>query len=238
MIARFRRLAALPIAYAIFSLNICFPAPSTPDTGDSLNQRYFEKLYKDFFESYRLGAGDEIAIRILHQPDYTLEKVRISPAGRIYHPLIGNFMVAGQSISQVEQELTVAFREYLKDPKVSIEINEAVSSKIAVIGAVQHPGIITLNTPMTFLDAIDAAGGFTDLGRKTNVTLVRRSGGGALSTLEVNVKRILGGKAKVEENVVVRAGDTIVVNENFRRVFMDISTVTGFGTLVTFLAGR
>jgi protein involved in polysaccharide export with SLBB domain len=238
MIWKFRRLIALPAAYAILSVNICFPASSMPDAGDSINQLYFERLYKVFFESYRLGAGDEIAIRILHQPDYTLDKVRVSPAGRIYHPLIGNFVVAGQSIDQVEQKLTAAFREYLKDPKVSIEINEAVSSKIAVIGAVQHPGIIALNTPMTFLDAIDAAGGFTDLGRRTNVTLVRRAGSGALSTSEVNVKRILGGKAKPEENLVVRAGDTIVVNENFRRVFMDISTVTGFGTLVTFLAGR
>src|SRR5437867_1903855 len=51
---------------------------------------YFTNIYRAFFETYRVGPEDEIAIRVVGQPDYTLEKAQVSPFGRIYHPLLGD----------------------------------------------------------------------------------------------------------------------------------------------------
>src|SRR5262249_16992674 len=55
------------------------PAPAAgQDTGDD---RLFKDIYQEFYDTYRLGPTDEIAIRVVGQPDYTLERVKVSPTG-------------------------------------------------------------------------------------------------------------------------------------------------------------
>ena len=71
---------------------------------------YFKTIYRDFYNTYKLGPADQIAVRVLGQPDYTLEKVQVSPVGRIYHPLVGDVDVAGLTISRVTEKLTIATR--------------------------------------------------------------------------------------------------------------------------------
>src|SRR5215470_8621324 len=62
----------------------------TPDAGQiSGDDQFFKGIYQEFYDTYRLGPADEIAIRVAGQPDYTLEKAKVSPTGNIYHPLLG-----------------------------------------------------------------------------------------------------------------------------------------------------
>jgi protein involved in polysaccharide export with SLBB domain len=196
---------------------------------------YFEALYTRFYESYRLGAGDDIAVRVLRQPDYTLEKVHVSPVGRIYHPLVGDVFVAGLTINEAAAKLTVALGEFLKSPTVSVALIDAASAKIAVIGEVARPGIQVLNSPMRVLDAINAAGGVTEFGRRTNITLVRQAAGGTLTTREINVKQILQGRASADQNALMNPGDTLVVHSNAKKAFQYLTSWAGFATFAAFL---
>src|SRR5262245_62754906 len=69
---------------------------ATPDAGQvSEDDQFFKDIYQEFYDTYRLGPADEIAIRVTGQPDYTLERVKVSPTGNIYHPLLGSVEVAG-----------------------------------------------------------------------------------------------------------------------------------------------
>jgi len=196
---------------------------------------YFEAIYRDFYNNYRLGPGDEIAVHVVGQPDYSLDHVKISPTGRIYHPLVGDIRVRGFTVDQFTLKLTSDFSEYLVNPKVSVELLAAQSAKIGVLGEVARPGIVVLTEPMTVLGAISASGGVADTGNKSEVTLLRQNNDGRLRTVTVNLKRILEGKADPDENLKLRAGDTLIVHSNLKKKFTNIAAVAGFTQFLAFV---
>lgn len=210
------------------------PAAATNDAADP----YFKNIYRDFYSSYKLGPADEVAIRIVGQPDYTLEKAQVSPVGRLYHPLIGDVDVAGLTVTQLTEKLTLEFSQYIREPRVSVSLITANSSMIGVLGDVSRPGIVVMSRPMTVLDAISASGGVSDLGSQSNITLVRRAGDGNMRTMKVNLKRVLEGKAGSEENVALQAGDTLIVHGNVKKKIGFITSMMGFGRFVDFLVRR
>jgi polysaccharide biosynthesis/export protein len=193
-------------------------------------------IMRKFRETYRLGPDDELAVRVLKQPDYSIERTKVSPVGSIYHQLLGEIQVAGLTVEQLKKHLTAELSEYVIDPVVYIELLTASSAKIGVIGEVSRPGIIVMTRPMRLLDAINEAGGITDLGKKSSVTVLRQPPDGNQQLIEVNVKRILQAKATPEENIALQAGDTVIVNGNTMKTLTKISAVTGFASLLSFIA--
>jgi polysaccharide biosynthesis/export protein len=198
---------------------------------------YFKNLYREFYDTYRLGPGDEIAIRVTGQPDYTVERAKVSPTGRVYHPLLGDLEVAGMTIPRVIEQLTKEMSEYLINPRVSAALLEANSAKIGVLGDVIHPGILIMNKPMTVLEALTASGGVSDTGDKSGVVVLRQTRDGRAQTFKVNVKRILQGKAGEEENIPLHAGDTVIVNGNVKKKMAYILSLAGFGSFLSFISG-
>jgi protein involved in polysaccharide export with SLBB domain len=199
---------------------------------------YFRTIYRDFYNTYKLGPSDEIAVRVLGQPDYSLEKAQVSPVGRIYHPLVGDVDVAGLTIARVTEKLTIQLGEFIREPKVSVSLIEANSAKIGVLGDVNHPGIVLMSRPMSVLDVIASAGGVSDLGSKSDVVILRQTGNGGARTMKVNVKRIMEGKAGPEENLIIQAGDTVIVNGNFKKKLSTITSLAGFGSFVRLVSGN
>ncbi len=199
---------------------------------------YFKDIYSHFYTSYKLGPADEVAIRIVGQPDYTIEKAQVSPMGRLYHPLVGDINVAGLTLDQATERLTIEFSQYIREPRVSLSLIAANSSLVGVLGDVARPGILVMSRPMTLLDAISASGGVTDLGSQSNITLVRRAIDGSMRTSKVNIKRVLEGKGTAEDNVTLQAGDTLIVHGNTKKkIGMALSTF-GFGRFLDFLVRR
>jgi polysaccharide export outer membrane protein len=205
----------------------------------SENDQLFKGIYQEFYDTYRLGPADEIAIRVIGQPDYTVERAKVSPTGSVYHPLLGDVEVVGLTIPQLIERLTKDLSEYLINPKVSAALVEANSAKIGVLGDVIHPGILVMSKPMSVLEAISASGGIADTGDKSGVIVLRQLRDGRAQTLKVNVKRILEGKAETDENIVLQAGDTVIVNGNTKKKMSYILSLAGFGSFVSFVsAGR
>ena len=213
------------------------PSKSTSVESESVDP-FFRKVYRDFYDTYRLGPDDQLSVRVFGQPDYSLDKVKISPVGRIYHPLLGDVEVAGLTVDRLTEKLTVDLSQFILNPKVSISLIEANSAKIGVLGDVLHPGIVVMTRPMTVLDALSASGGVSDFGSKTNVTILRQAGYERSQMLKVNVKKILEGKADAEENLRLQAGDTVIVHGNLKKKLSTITSLLGFGHFVAFVAGR
>src|SRR5215831_12844134 len=189
----------LAVALIVPALAICCPQvfaqtqaaaagrPSGADAGQASDEdNFFKDIYREFYETYRLGPADEIAIRVTGQPDYTLERVKVSPTGSVYHPLLGDVEVAGLTVPQLIKRLTKDLSEYLIDPKVSASLLEANSAKIGVLGDVLHPGILVLSKPMSVLEAITASGGVADTGDKSGVIVLRQTRDGRAQTFKVN----------------------------------------------------
>lgn len=210
-------------------------SPATAASQDPVDDRLFKDIYQEFYDTYRLGPADEIAIRVVGQPDYSLERVKVSPTGSVYHPLLGDLGVAGLTVSQLIERLTKELSEYLINPKVSVALIEAGSAKIGVLGDVVHPGIVVMSRPMNVLDAIAASGGFTDAGSKSDVTVLRQMRDGSAQTLKVNVKLILEGKAKPEDNIALQAGDLVLINGNLKKKVNTVLSLAGFGSFLSFI---
>lgn len=202
--------------------------------GGEAGDGVFVPIYRNFYDTYRLGPGDMLALRVARQPDYTVEHAKVSPVGRVYHPLLGDVEVAGLTVEQVLERFTKDLGEYLLNPKVSVELLEANSAKIGVLGEVRAPGIIVMARPMTVMDAVAAAGGFAYTGSKSNVTLLRPAGGRLVET-RINIKRILEGKSSLDENLTLQAGDTLIVRGNAQKAIAEVMSLVGFSQFLAFL---
>src|SRR6185436_1321177 len=158
-----------------------------------------------------------------------------SALGRIYHPLLGDIDVAGMTIPELSEKLTTEFREYFKSPRISVDLVEANSAKVGVLGEVNKPGIVVMSHPMTVLDVIAESGGFNDFGSRSDVTVLRQASDGQLRTIEIDVKRLMEGKANTATNIPVYAGDTIVVHSNKKKALQTIGSIAGIGTFLSYV---
>ncbi|HZX48070.1 MAG TPA: polysaccharide biosynthesis/export family protein [Nitrospirota bacterium] len=173
-----------------------------------------------------LGTGDEIEINVYRHDDLN-KKVRIPPDGIITLPLIGEVQTKELGIRQLRQKITEGFSVYLVDPQVSVEVTAFKGQKIFVLGEVHNPGVYQMDPPMTILEAISRAGGFTPNGKDESVMLVR----GGLEKPElraVDLKKALK-KGDLTQNVPLQRGDVVYVPRTFisnvERAFMHIENI-------------
>lgn len=205
-----------------------------PAQAEASEEQMYQNVYRKFHENYKLGPNDELAIRVQGEPEYSLEKVKISPVGRIYHPLLGDVEVAGRTVPQLTEELVKELGEYLLNPKVSISLLETKSAKIGVLGEVVNPGILVMAEPMRVLDAIKAAGGFSDFGSKSNVIVYRQEENGGIRRHQVNIAKLLDGKNSApQENLELQPGDTIEVQGNAKKKIGMITSLSGISNFMT-----
>ncbi|MCA9730937.1 polysaccharide export protein [candidate division KSB1 bacterium] len=132
------------------------------------------------FPEYRLGSGDVIEVKFYKNERFTREQT-VRPDGRITLERIGDIRAAGFTPTQLDSAITKAYTSFVIDPEVTVFVKEFSSQKIFVLGEVQEPGIYSLDAEMTYLQALTAAGGPTDMAKLSHVILVRGS--------ETNIKR-------------------------------------------------
>jgi polysaccharide export outer membrane protein len=97
----------------------------------------------------------------------------------------------------------------LRDPHVSVYVEQYVSKRVSVMGAVANPGTFPLETGMTVVEAISKAGGFSSLADRDGTVVTRRIGDDIVR-YRVPVDRVTKGQA---QDIEVAAGDIIFVPE-------------------------
>lgn len=159
-----------------------------------------------------LGPGDKIEISVYRNDDLK-RTVQIDTSGKITYPLVGDIQAGGSSIFQLRDKIRDGLSKYLRNPDVSINVVEALSQKIAVLGEVKNPGLFVLDTPLTSVEAVSKAGGFTTNAKQKNVLLIR----GGLKKPELIVLNMEGyfSKQDLAQNVHLKNGDIIYVPETF-----------------------
>ncbi|MGH9365905.1 MAG: polysaccharide biosynthesis/export family protein [Thermoanaerobaculia bacterium] len=156
---------------------------------------------------YRLGPKDLLEIRVFEIPELNLER-RVSDAGTIGLPLLGEFSVSGLTSSEVRERLQSALTaKYVNRANVSVVVKEYASKPVSILGAVQKPGSLTVSGQWPLLLAISAAGGLTErAGRK--IYVLRRTDNGLSDTLEVNVDELFQGSSPIW-NVPIFPSDVV-----------------------------
>ncbi len=165
-------------------------------------------------EQYYIGVDDQVAVNVWKNPDLSIS-VPVRPDGKISVPLIGEIMAGGKSPEDVAAEITKKLSKYIRDPQVSVILEQLRSheylSRIRVTGAVRTPVSITFRQGMTVLDVILAAGGLNEFASANSTKLFRRSGEKAVS-ININLADILN-NGNMETNVAIQPGDIVSVPE-------------------------
>jgi polysaccharide export outer membrane protein len=159
-------------------------------------------------ESYLIGPQDVLDINVWKEPSVT-RSVPVRPDGKISLPLLNDVQAAGLTPMQLSQALTEKLKKYMDSPQVTVTVTQINSQRVYVIGQVARPGAYPLVPGMTMLQALSTAGGLAQFANGKKIFLLRTSGSTQTKSY-FNYKDVVNGK-KPEENLVLQAGDQIVV---------------------------
>jgi polysaccharide export outer membrane protein len=157
---------------------------------------------------YVIQPDDSLEIFVWKEPDLT-RKVLVRPDGNISFPLIQDLKAAGSSPSQLKLQIEKKLKDYLKEPNVTVIVDNIRSYKIFVVGKVQKPGSLSSEKPISVLQALSLAGGFQDFAKKSDITILRKSSGQNF-VLPFDYPNVIRGR-KQDENIVLQSGDVVVV---------------------------
>lgn len=122
-----------------------------------------------------LNAGDVIRVSYPGAPELNLTQ-KVQPNGRVSLPMIGDVKASGRNMGSFQSSLEAMYAKHLTDPKVLVSL-ETPSSAVYVSGEVREPGKISLDRPMTAIEAIMEAGGFSKYANTKRVYVIRKQDG-------------------------------------------------------------
>ncbi len=136
-------------------------AGSAADNVNRLTRLRTERQSQKTDSDYVLGKGDLISVKAYDMEDLN-QRVRVEADGTVRLPLLNTVMVGGRTLGQVEEDLTRRLADFMYDPHVSVFVEEYRSQQVAVMGSVQHPGMVShTGRNATVIETISEAGGFT-----------------------------------------------------------------------------
>jgi len=162
---------------------------------------------------YRINPFDLLEVTVYQEPDLT-RSVRVSQDGSITFPLVGRVELAGLTVMEAEQRLAKLLEaDYLVNPQVSIFIKEYHSKKVFIIGEVRNPGSFNVpqDKPLTVLEAVALAGGFTNVAAADDIRVIRVVNG-AQQYMRVRASEITRGGDK-SKDLILAPNDIIFVPE-------------------------
>ena len=133
-------------------------------------------------------------------------------------PVIGEVKAVGKSIAELSKELNRKFKAVYEDIRIDLLLHQSVASKIYVLGSVNNPGFYSITTPITIIEALALAGGFTDEAEPSTVVAMRRDGNKILRKT-INSSAILA----ADKNAV----HTLISNNDLIYVGKDNLSKTG-----------
>jgi polysaccharide export outer membrane protein len=156
--------------------------------------------------NYLLGPGDVLKIAVYNNPDLTLE-TRISEAGKISFPLVGEVELGGITSTAAENKIAGLLESggFVKQPQINILVVQFQSKMVSVLGSVYKPGRYPLDRATNLADLLALVGGATPDGSDL-VTIVGKSG-----KTEYDLHNIVG-KGDSLQNVSLKGGEIVYVH--------------------------
>jgi protein involved in polysaccharide export with SLBB domain len=123
---------------------------------------------------YVIGPGDELRIRIWGQLNFTAN-VRVDRSGDIYLQQVGPVHVAGMPFSALEEHLRSAIQRVYHNFELTVDIGQIRAIQVYVAGEARRPGVYTVSSLSTLVDALFASGGPSLQGSLRHILLRRES---------------------------------------------------------------
>lgn len=160
---------------------------------------------------FEIGPLDLVEVVVWRNRDLSAE-VTVRPDGIITLPLIGDVKAAGRTPSDIKQEVTRRYADYVKTDETAINVAvKAVNSmSFTVSGNVEHPGMFTPKTHLTVVEALATAGGLNRYAGNYFYIVRKNRDGSAVRKIPFDYRRVTSTE-HADENIAVLPGDLIVV---------------------------
>ena len=172
---------------------------------------------------YTLGPGDVVGIVVFDHPELlsnglaattVADPASVSPApgfivsntGQLSFPFAGTLYVAGMTVQELEDTLTKRLTRVFKEPQVNVRVQAFRSKRAYVEGEVRTPGLqVFTDIPMTLPEVIQRAGGISQTGDRSFITLTRS---GVTTTIDL----VAMSEAGIDPSrIPLRSGDLVTV---------------------------
>jgi polysaccharide export outer membrane protein len=181
--------------------------------------------------AYTIGPGDVLQITVWDHPELAAAAGQqttgsrpsdpgigfvVDQRGNIQFPYVGRLHVAELTPDQAQDRLIRELSKAYRDPQVTLRVASFRSKSVYVEGEIKEPGLQPLNDiPMTLLEAVNRAGGFSADADQGNLTLLR---GGV--PYHLNLSDMLDKSINPSE-IHLRAGDLLrVASRNDSGIFV------------------
>ena len=208
---------------SVFLLVLALAAAQEPSKGERTN--------------YIVGPGDVLSVHVFYEPQLS-GSFRVENDGHFGYPFLGRVSAGGRTVGSVASVLKEKLADgYLKNPQVTVDVEQFRSQSVFVIGEVRTPGKYILSGSITLLDALAQAGSPTPAAGGEILILHPKVVSLDAPTLpnqrdaevaRVNLREIEEGR--LSRNLTIRDGDTVFVPKAER--FFVIGMVRNPGSYV------
>jgi polysaccharide export outer membrane protein len=160
----------------------------------------------DLPSSAKLGPGDLIEVSVYNVPELTT-KARVSSSGDLYLPLVDYVHIDGLTLEEAQVLIEKRLRDggFVRNPHVTIFVDDAASQGVTIIGEVGKPGIYPDVADHKLYEVISLAGGFTTAASR-KIAIIRQNNP---EPIRIDLPRNLADDLR--GNVEIMPGDTITV---------------------------
>jgi polysaccharide biosynthesis/export protein len=154
----------------------------------------------------RVGPGDLLTVKVFDVEELT-QDVRVGDRGDAALTFVGRLHLAGLTTGEAQTLIETRLREgnFVREPHVSVLIEEYGTQGVSVLGEVAKPGVYPVLGPRNLLDVISLASGLTPMAAH-EATIKRRDGAEVLTaSLSYNPAELLA------SNIELWPGDTVIV---------------------------
>lgn len=140
------------------------PAQAAPDTASS---------------DYLIGPSDILAVTVYGHPDLT-QTVLVQPDGTFTYPLVGRVKGSEMTPAELEKKIGLLLaRGFIRNPQVTVVVQEYRSKTAYVVGEVARPGPYPLSGRTSLVEVLARAGPTPNAGAE--VVVVRPQKGAAVT---------------------------------------------------------
>jgi polysaccharide biosynthesis/export protein len=155
-------------------------------------------------KAYIIGPEDVLEIQVWERKDLN-QTVFVRPDGRTSLPLVGEIMVAGKTVQELQDHLAQVYDKTSQNAVVTVIVREIKSRPVYFVGGFGRPGPMQLTRELSLMQAISIVGGVVPGGDAEKGYILRGD-----KRIAVDFYKLFQ-KGDLTQNTQLEPGDTVVV---------------------------